>query len=138
MEFLFGVYSGLRYSDLTKFDKTKNVQNGNIVMQTQKSKTVISIKIHSKLLEAVNRINGPLSTNQDYNRSLKAVALACNIDKPLTSHIARHTFAVMWLNRGGSMDVLSRLLDHNKLETTQIYGKITSSRVDNEVMNVFD
>ena len=49
----------------------------------------------------------------------------------------RHTFAVMWLNRGGSIETISKLLGHTSLKTTMIYSKITNKRIEEEVGRVF-
>lgn len=65
------------------------------------------------------------------------IAVSCEITKPLSSHIARHTFAVLFLTLGGSMEVLSKLLGHSKITITQIYGKIIDKRIDDEIDRVF-
>lgn len=78
----------------------------------------------------------PVST-QKYNFKLAKIAKELNIKKPLSSHIARHTFATLFLTLGGSIEVLSKLLGHTKIGTTQIYGKIINTRIDDEVSRVF-
>jgi site-specific recombinase XerD len=71
-------------------------------------------------------------------RNLKAIAAICKIDKPLTSHIARHSFAVNWLTNGGSMEVLSKVLGHADMKITQLYGKIINRKIDDEIDLVFE
>ena len=134
--FLFSCYSGLRYGDAAGFTIDKIV-NGRLMLRTGKTGKDVTIKLHPKLLECVDRLGAKLTSNQDYNRSLKAVAAIAGIHKPLTSHIARHSFAVMFLNKGGSMEALSKILGHSTIKTTQIYGKITDIRLDNEIDRVF-
>jgi site-specific recombinase XerD len=134
--FLFSCYCGLRYGDVVLFTK-EAIKNDKIILRTSKKKADVTIKLHPKLKVCVERMNYKVPTNQDYNRLLKAVALAGGIDKPLTSHIARHTFAVQFLDGGGSMEVLSKLMGHSTTKTTAIYGKITDKRVDAEVEKVF-
>lgn len=135
--FLFCCYSGLRYGDAAAFDMSKIV-NGKIILRTGKTGSDVSIKVHTKLKEAIDRLDGTITTNQDYNRILKLIAAGAKIKKTITSHTARHTFAVMYLNRGGSMEVLSKLLGHANLKATSIYAKITDKRIDAEVDRVFD
>ncbi|MBK6497208.1 MAG: tyrosine-type recombinase/integrase [Saprospiraceae bacterium] len=58
----------------------------------------------------------------------------CEIKKPLTTHIARHTFATtVLLANGVSMEATSKMLGHSSIKTTQIYGKIVESRVGDEM-----
>ena len=134
--FLFCCYTGLRYSDAFAFT-TNKIVNNRIVLRTQKTGSNVSIALHPKLKIVINRLGDNLTTNQDYNRNLKAVAALAKINKPITSHIARYSFAVHFLDYGGSMEVLSKLLAHEKISTTQLYGKITDLKVDAEMGKVW-
>jgi integrase/recombinase XerD len=68
------------------------------------------------------------------NTYLKELADICEIKKPLTMHIARHTFATtVLLANGVSMEATSKMLGHSSIKTTQIYGKIVESRVADEM-----
>lgn len=134
--FLFGCYAGLRYADVKNFDKSKIV-NGRIILRTEKSLTDVSIKIHSKLRMVLDRMQPNVFTNQKMNDYLKIVAEKCDINKALTFHQSRHTFAVYFLNHGGSMETLSKLLGHSKMITTQIYGKVTNVRIDAEIDKIW-
>lgn len=134
--FLFGCYTGLRYADVKNFDK-KKIVNGRLILRTEKKQKDVSIKIHPKLEKVIERMQPGVFTNQEINSYLKVLAAACNIDKNVTFHQSRHSFSVMFLNRGGSMEVLSKLLGHSNMRTTSIYGKITNLRVDKEIDNVF-
>jgi integrase/recombinase XerC len=134
--FLFCCYSGLRFGDLKAFTPNK-VVNGKIILRTEKSGTDVAIKMHTRLKAVYDRMNFDVVSNVDYNRKLKAVAESAEIDKKLTSHTARHTFAVQHLNQGGSMELLSKILGHSTLKTTSIYGKITDVRIDDEMDRVW-
>ena len=62
----------------------------------------------------------------------------CGINKNLTSHVARHTFATTnWLNNGGTLESLQSMLGHSKIQTTEIYGQITDEKVKSEASLVF-
>jgi integrase len=134
--FLFSCYSGLRYEDVRTFNK-KSIINDRIILRTEKSKTDVSIKIHPKLKNVLENISSEVISNQKMNDFLKVIAETCQIQKNLTFHLARHTFAVYFLNHGGSMETLSKLLGHSSLRTTSIYGKITDIRIDSEMDKVW-
>ena len=132
--FLFSCYTGLRYSDVAAFDQETSIQDGRIVLYTTKTREVVSIAI-------TNRIDGilkqwppvPVFSNQKCNQYLKAIAHVCKINKPITFHTARHTFAVQCANLGISQEVTSKLLGHSDLRTTGIYYKIVNERIDKEM-----
>lgn len=135
--FLFGCYCGLRFADIAKFKPAKSVVDGRVIVRTSKSKTDVTIRIHPRLQKVLDRLGkNPVST-QKYNYTLSLIAEEIGLKKSLTSHIARHTFATLFLTLGGSIEVLSKLLGHTKVSTTQIYGKIINSRIDDEVERVF-
>lgn len=65
---------------------------------------------------------------------LKEIADTCDITKPLTFHIARHTFATtVTLTNGVPIETVSKLLGHSKLTTTQIYAKVLESKLGDDM-----
>ena len=72
-------------------------------------------------------------TNQRMNAYLKEIGDLAGVDKKLTTHVARHTFATtIALNNGIPLEVLQKMLGHAKISTTQIYAKIMDSRIADE------
>jgi integrase len=68
------------------------------------------------------------------NRDLKRIAIHCGIERRLTFHLSRHTFATtVCLNSGVSMETLSKMMGHSSMHSTQIYGEITSQKVGGEM-----
>ena len=132
--FLFSCYCGLRYGDLKNFVEFKN---GKVLVKTEKTNEVVSIFAHRNLIAVKERIDTTIFSNANTNDYLKLIAAACGIDKKVSFHLSRHTFAVQWLDKGGSMETLSNLLGHSTIKTTQIYGKISNYKIDNEVKQVF-
>lgn len=66
----------------------------------------------------------------------KTIAEAVGLDKPLTFHLARHSFSTsICLNNGMPIETLSKILGHRSISTTQIYAKITHQKVAGD-MNV--
>ena len=71
---------------------------------------------------------------QESEAKTEELADICGINKPMTMHIARHTFATtVLLSNGVSMEATSKMLGHSSLKTTQIYGKILETRVGAEM-----
>jgi site-specific recombinase XerD len=68
------------------------------------------------------------------NSYLKGIADVCNISKPITFHIARHTFAItITLSNGLSIESVSKMLGHTNIKTTQHYAKILDLKVSNDM-----
>ncbi len=65
---------------------------------------------------------------------MKEIAAICNIDKTLTFHIARHSFATsIALSNGVPIESVSKMLGHKDIKTTQIYAKITDLKVSKDM-----
>src|SRR3546814_19994895 len=76
----------------------------------------------------------PVISNQKMNAYLKEIAHVCGIQKPLTFHIARHTFATtVTLLNGVPIESVSRMLGHTNIKTTQHYAKILDMKVSEEI-----
>jgi len=72
----------------------------------------------------------PVLTNQKMNAYLKEIADTCGIDKKMTFHIARHTFATtVTLSNGVPIETVSKMLGHKSLKQTQHYAKIIDIKV---------
>jgi len=66
-------------------------------------------------------------------KKLKPVMKECVIDKPISAHCARHGFATMALTNGMPIESVSRVLGHTNIVTTQIYARITTQKLDNDL-----
>ena len=76
----------------------------------------------------------PIYSNQKMNSYLKELADICGIEKNLSMHVARHTFATsVTLSNGVPMETVSRMLGHTSLKTTQIYARIVDSKISNDM-----
>lgn len=68
------------------------------------------------------------------NTYLKEIEDICSINKKLTMHVARHTFATsITLSNGVPIETVSKMLGHTSLKTTQIYAKIVDSKISNDM-----
>jgi site-specific recombinase XerD len=76
----------------------------------------------------------PIISNQRLNSYLKEIADLCGIEKNLSFHLARHTFATtVTLAKGVPMETVSKMLGHTSIRTTQIYARITDSKIGSDM-----
>ncbi len=134
--FLFQCYTGFAYSDFAKFDFERDVENrnGKYIIADRRKKTnedyyIVLLSPAMKILKKYN-FKLPIISNQQYNIMLKIAAQYAKINKRITTHVARHTFAVFALNNGVSMEVVAKMLGHSNIKTTQIYAKVLNREVE--------
>jgi len=77
----------------------------------------------------------PVLSNQKMNAYLKEIAITAKINKHLTFHLARHTFATLMLTKGVSIETVAEMMGHLNIRTTQIYAKVVERKVSEE-MNI--
>ncbi len=127
--FLFGCYTGLRYQDIQKL-RFRDIQEGNYVsIQMIKTKEFVNIPLIEKAKDLIpeetfnNQTIFNVLTNQPTNRYLKEIMKAAKINKQISFHCARHTFATISKSYGISYDVISKILGHTDIKTTKIYTR---------------
>lgn len=129
--FLLACFTGLRYTDMYNLKK-ENIKDDfiEVVMHKTKDYIRIPLTIHSKpLVEKEFRVY----SNQKTNDYLKVIMLKVDINKDVSFHTARHTFATICITQGIPLEVVSKLLGHNELKTTMIYAKIIDSKKVSEM-----
>lgn len=133
--FVFQVYTCLSYADLASFDFSKiKMNNEDMVYSGKRGKTgqEYSFLLMKDARDILNKYNGklPIISNVKYNAYLKALAQHAGIDKPLTSHWARHTGATLLLNSGVEMEVVAKVLGHSSTKITrEVYAKLLDDTV---------
>ena len=138
--FVFQTYTCLSYSDLKDFQYSRITQvKGTKVYIGKRKKTHkdFTIPLLQPALEILNRYNGslPVISNVKYNEYLKVVAQSAGIDKPVSSHWARHTGATLLLNEGVPMQVVSKICGHSSTRITeQVYAKLLDETVVDAVL----
>jgi len=139
--YLFSVYTGLRFSDAmalttANVHKDKKGQNWLSVYQI-KTKENVKIPLIKeamdiiKIYEPVRLPSGsllPKISNQKFNSYLHTIGSLVGIEKSITHHTARHTFATLSHASGIDLKTVSSLLGHRSIKTTEIYAKITVSQ----------
>ena len=147
--FIFSCFTGLAYIDvknLTKSHISIGIDGGKwIFTHRQKTESASKIPILPVTQMIIDKYeNHPLSVNQNkllpilsnqkMNAYLKEIAGVCNIDKELTFHIARHTFATtVTLTNGVPIESVSKMLGHKNLRTTQHYAKVLDKKVSEDM-----
>lgn len=136
--FIFCCYTGLAYSDLAKFNFKDAEKSGGMYRIRdcrKKTGTEYNITLMDKAMAILTKYSFslPVISNQRYNSYLKVLGAFCEVKKRLTSHVARHTFATtVTMANGVRIEVISKMLGHTNIQTTQIYAKICQAEVDHE------
>ena len=133
--FIFHTYTCLSYHDLRAFNVKKILEvDGRKVYIGHRGKTKIeyTVPIMSPALEILDKYKGklPMLSNVKYNAYLKEVVAAADIDKPVTTHWARHTGATLLLNAGVPIEIVSKVCGHSTIKMTErIYAKLLPKTV---------
>jgi site-specific recombinase XerD len=152
--FLFCCYTGLAFIDvfqLTVNDITLGIDGKKwIYTNRQKTGNQSNVPLLPQALRILEKYNDhpvreitgklfPVKSNQKMNAYLKEIGTICNLQKKLTMHLARHTFATtVTLSNGVPIETVSKMLGHNKLATTQIYAKVLEHKVSQDMNVLFE
>ncbi len=150
--FIFCCYTGFAYADIYEFEYDAIIKgiDGGSWLKTNRKKTGVeeSVPLLPVALEIIQKYREhpyclnknrllPVNSNQRYNGYLKEIADICGINKKITSHIARHTFATtITLSNGVPIETVSSMLGHSSIRTTQIYAKVIESKVSEDMKNL--
>ena len=135
--FIFSAYTGLAFCDAQAFDFfTMTEQRGDMFYidgSRMKTGTKFYTPILPPAMEVLKRYNFelPKISNQKGNEYLRIVKSIAGIRKPLTFHVARHSFATLSLSHDVPIEKVARMLGHTDIKTTQIYAKILKSTIEN-------
>ena len=147
--FLFSCFTGLAYIDvknLTKSHISFGIDGEKwIFTHRQKTESASKIPILPVTQMIIDKYENhpqsnnqekllPILSNQKMNAYLKEIATVCEIEKELTFHIARHTFATtVTLTNGVPIESVSKMLGHKNLRTTQHYAKVLDRKVSEDM-----
>lgn len=135
--FLFQTYTCMAYVDLAAFDPQKiTYVKGRPMYVGRRGKTnqKFTFMLLPQALKILERYGGtlPMISNQKYNNYIKMIAVMAGINKPVSTHWARHTGATLLLNSGVDMEVVSRVLGHSSTRMTRmIYAKMLDETIAN-------
>ena len=144
--FVFSCYTGISYIDLKELRKNEIVtgDDGKLWIDTERIKTGVQVKvplleIPLAILEKYADTSSrerllDIPSNQKVNDYLKEIAAICGIDKPITFHLSRHTFATtVTLSNGVPLETVSKMLGHTNIRTTQIYARIIPQKISDDM-----
>jgi site-specific recombinase XerD len=150
--FLFSCYSGLAYSDVKKLRRSEIIIGVDgekwLISRRQKTDIAARIPLLPSALRIIDKYHNhdqciiedrvlPVLSNQKMNSYLKEIADICGINKNLTFHIARHTFATtVTLSNGVPIETVSKMLGHRNLKTTQHYAKILDIKISMDMQKL--
>jgi site-specific recombinase XerD len=147
--FIFCCYSGLAYAEMSALNRS-HIQKGfdgkdwiNITrMKTDKEVSIPLLPKANLILENLDFYKNdglPKLSNQRFNSYLKEIAAIINIDKRLTHHTARKTFAsTVLLYNNVPMEIVQKLLGHSSITITeQSYGKVLKKQVSEQMSKFY-
>ena len=150
--FLFSCFTGLAYADVLKLKRSEIIYGIDgekwISINRQKTNSASKVPLLPIALQIVDKytdhptcqVKGtvlPILSNQKMNAYLKEIADTCGIQKNLSFHIARHTFATtVTLSKGVPMESVSKMLGHKNLKQTQHYAKILDVKVSSDMLDL--
>ena len=143
--FLFSCYTGISYGDLCRLTAAnlETAEDGTVWIKAMREKTNVEFEIPllDLPLRILDKYDGlapqgkllPMYCNSAINAALKAIAALCGIDRKLTFHMARHTYATeITLSHGVPIETVSRMLGHSRIDTTQIYAEVTDGKIETD------
>ena len=144
--FIFCCFTGLSWTDMANLTK-ENLQisfDGHLWIKTnrQKTGTETNLRLLEVPLRIIKKYEGcsedgkllPVPCYPNCKNGIKVIAKKCGIEKNVTWHSARHSFATtVCLSNDMPIETLSKMLGHRSIRTTQIYAKITAEKVSNDM-----
>ena len=140
--FIFSAYTGLAFCDTQAFDyKQMTVKEGNMTFidgSRIKTDTQYFTPILAPAMEVLKKYDFqlPKISNQKANDYLHLIQAQLNIKKPLTFHVARHSFATLALAHDVPIENVARMLGHEDIRTTQIYAKVLHTTIERHASNL--
>ena len=140
--FIFSAYTGLAFCDTQAFDFEKmTVKEGDMTFidgSRIKTDTKFFTPILFPAMEVLKKYDYqlPKITNQKANDYLHLIQNLLGIKKPLTFHVARHSFATLALAHDIPIENVARMLGHEDIRTTQIYAKVLRTTIERHASNL--
>ena len=149
--FVFSCFTGLAYCDARALTREHIITGSNnrpwLRTHRKKTSTPVDVPLLDVPLQILAKYEAtrkgdrllPIPANQKCNDYLKEIAAICGIEKRLTFHLARHTFATtVTLTNGVPIESVSKMLGHRSLKTTQVYAKIVHNKLAEDMSKLSD
>lgn len=148
--FMFSCFCGLRisdirrlrWSDIERYKDKDGATQYKLSKTMEKTRRVVSYQLSNEAVKWLPKKSGDLvfpdlCMESNLNNHIKRWAKDAGIDKNISFHTARHTFATMMLTLGADIYTTSKLLGHSRVSTTEVYAKIVDKKKD-EAMGLID
>lgn len=148
----FGHYTGTRFSDILELDETNIVEDPSnqpdqpftyrLEYQMGKTGKAISNPLLPQAVALISKYRGageklfPPIKNQNINRHLKTIAEMAGIDKNVTFHVSRHSFASVLVDNDVPILEVRDLMGHTSVKRTERYAKLKRDKVDRSMMKL--
>lgn len=132
--FLLSCYTGYRIGDAKRFDYGKMVENGKIFLRAKKNGNIVSIPVHKKLVPVLQFCkDNPFDLSEDKARKfVKELCGDAGIKKDVVFHSSRHSFAMLLMAKGFTVDEVSHLIGDSAL-ITKVYARIHNEVLDKKI-----
>ena len=155
--FLFSCFTGLAFIDAKELKRTEIIKDNNgkmwirkgrHKMKKEKARCISNVPLITPAIEILEKYEDhptciekdvclPLFCNQTMNSYLKQIATLCNIDKNLTTHVARHTFATtITLANKVSLENVAKMMGHASTRMTQHYARVLDQTIMSDMEKV--
>lgn len=147
--FVFCCFTGLAFIDVKQLKRSEVVRGFDgeywISKDRQKEGVLSQIPLLPVCIELLKKYENdpvcsannmllPVLSNQKYNSYLKEISVICNIDKELTSHVARHTFGTsVTLGNGVPITTIKEMLGHKTLKQTLHYARVLAVKTSEDM-----
>jgi site-specific recombinase XerD len=133
--FLLSCYTGYRIGDAKRFDYTQMVNDGMLVLRASKNKTIVSIPLHRRLKNVLEYVKDhPLTLSEQKTREyVKEVCKLAGIKKYVKFHTSRHSFAMLLMKKGFTIDETAHLLG-DTLDIARVYAKIHNETLNKKIL----
>lgn len=141
--FLFSLFTGLRYCDILNLKwQDIDFKNGLLNIVQQKTNEQVTLELHQTALNILGNPAKPkdliftLPSHTACTKNLKNWCAKAGINKKITWHCARHSFATNLIFYGADVNTASKLLGHNSLRYTERYTHIVKSLKEKAINNL--
>lgn len=140
--FIFAAYTGLSYVDVENFDFDTMTQKIGNMYYIDSTRTKTGTKFYTPILKPAMdvlkkyKFKLPQISNQKANDYLHVIEQTLGLQKSLTFHLARHSFATLALANDVPIENVARMLGHTDIKTTQIYCKILNTTIERHSNNL--
>ena len=147
--FVFSTFTGISYVDLCNLSYSNISKAGNGTMWIHFKRQKTGSECHIRLLDIpkqiIEKYKPERKSDKIFNMvgysslaaNLKKVAKQCGIERNITYHMSRHNFGTLiTLSQGVPLETVSKMLGHTRIDTTQIYAKVTDDKIGADTQNL--